>query len=47
MKIEVFGPGCPKCKKTNVNTYEVKYFNNSYNLNMICHNKNCHHNWIY
>ena len=34
---------CPKCKKTNNNVYEVKYFNNSYNLNIIC--KHCHHNF--
>jgi len=36
---------CCKCKKTNMNTYEVKYFNNSYNLNMIC--KSCFHSWIF
>lgn len=36
---------CPKCKKTNLNTYEVKYSNNSYNLNVICHG--CHHNWTF
>ena len=36
---------CPKCKKTNNNVYEVKYLNNCYNLNMICSNSTCHHNW--
>lgn len=36
---------CPKCKKINNNRYEVKYVNNSYNLNIIC--KNCHENFIF
>lgn len=35
---------CPKCKKTNLNPYETKYFNNSFNLNIIC--KNCCHNFF-
>lgn len=36
---------CPKCKKINNNVYEVKYLNNSYNLNFVC--SNCYHSWIY
>ena len=34
---------CPKCKKINVNPFEVKYHHNSYNVKCIC--KNCHNDW--
>jgi DNA-directed RNA polymerase subunit M/transcription elongation factor TFIIS len=36
---------CPKCNQIKKNTYEVKYLNNSYNLNFIC--SKCFHSWIY
>ena len=35
---------CPHCKKININVYEIKYINNSYNMNFIC--GKCNENWI-
>ena len=37
---------CPKCKKINNNPYERKYFNNSFQLNIICSNDKCNYNWF-
>lgn len=34
---------CPKCKKTNINKYERKYFRNQFFINHLC--SSCNYNW--
>jgi DNA-directed RNA polymerase subunit M/transcription elongation factor TFIIS len=35
---------CPYCKKINTNSYETKYINNSFQMNIIC--KECYKNFF-